>query len=65
VIGGIIRWSVKTSNFAIVVDDLVVFTNSPAESDCVEHELKQKFEIKTLGEPLLLLGMKITCDKEN
>jgi hypothetical protein len=55
-------------NFAIVlvwVDDLVVFTNSPAESDRVEHELKQKFEIKTLGEPSLLLGMKITRDKEN
>jgi hypothetical protein len=55
-------------NFAIVlvwVDDLVVFTNSPAESDHVERELKQKFEIKTLGEPSLLLGMKITRDKEN
>lgn len=55
-------------NFAIVlvwVDDLVVFTNSPAESDRIERELKQKFEIKTLGEPSLLLGMKITRDKEN
>jgi Reverse transcriptase (RNA-dependent DNA polymerase) len=47
------------------VDDLVTFTNSPAESDHVERELKQKFEIKTLGEPSLLLGMKFTRNKEN
>ena len=50
-------------NFAKVlvwVDDLVSFTNSPAESDRVEEKLKSKFKIKTLGKPSLLLGMKIS-----
>ena len=54
-------------NCAIVlvwVDDLVSFTNSPAKSDRVEKELKSKFKIKTLGEPSLLLGMKISRNKE-
>ena len=46
------------------VDDLVSFTNSPAESDHIEEELKSKFKIKTLGEPSLLLGMKISQNKE-
>ena len=59
------RW--QGENFAIVlvwVDDLVSFTNSPAKSDQVEEELKSKFQIKTLGEPSLLLGMKISPNKE-
>jgi Reverse transcriptase (RNA-dependent DNA polymerase) len=47
------------------VDDLVTFTNNPTKSDQAKHELKQKFEIKTLGEPSLLSGMKISHDKEN
>ena len=46
------------------VDDLVSFTNSPAESDHVEEELESKFKIKTLGKPSLLLGMKISRNKE-
>ena len=46
------------------VDDLVSFTNSPAESDRIEEELKSKFKIKTLGEPSLLLGMKISQNKK-
>ena len=46
------------------VDDLISFTNSPAKSDRVEKELKSKFKIKILGEPLLLLGMKISWNKE-
>ena len=59
------RW--QGENFTIVlvwVDNLVSFTNSPAESDCIEEELKSKFKIKTLGEPSLLLGMKISQNKE-
>jgi hypothetical protein len=54
-------------NFAIVlvwVDDLVTFTNSPIQSNIVEKELREKFEIKSLGEPSMLLGMKVSHDKE-
>ena len=47
------------------VDDLVTFTNSPEQSDIVEKELTKKFEIKNLGKPSLLLGMKISRDRES
>jgi hypothetical protein len=49
--------------FAIIlvwVDDLVIFTDSPAESNQVEKELTSKFDIKVIGEPSMLLGMKIS-----
>ena len=46
------------------MDDLVTFTNSVDKSDRVEWELKGKFEIKSLGEPSMLLGMKVSHDKE-
>jgi hypothetical protein len=42
------------------VDDLVVFTDSPAESNKVEKELTSKFDIKVIGELSMLLGMKIS-----
>ena len=54
-------------NFTIVlvwVDDLVLLTNCPAKSNRVKEELKLKFKIKILGEPSLLLGMKISCNKK-
>ena len=54
-------------NFVIVliwVDDLVTFTNSVNKSDQVKQELKGKFEIKSLSEPSMLLGMKVSHDKE-
>jgi hypothetical protein len=52
-------------NFAIIlvwVDDMITLTNNPAESDRVEREIQGKFEIKALGEPSMLLGMKISCN---
>jgi hypothetical protein len=60
-------WQVE-SIFAIVlvwVDDLISFTNKKTESDLLEHQLKQKFDVKVLGEPSMLLGMKISRDKSN
>ena len=54
--------------FAILlvwVDDILTLTNSPAESDRVEAELKSKYDIKALGQPSLLLGMKVTHDTTN
>ena len=46
----------------IWVDDLVIFTNNKSELDRIERELKSKFEISVIGEPSMLLGMKITRD---
>ena len=46
------------------MDDLVSFTNSSAKSNRIEEELKSKFQIKILGGPSLLLGMKISQNKE-
>jgi len=43
------------------VDDLINFSN---DTDRVEQELKTKFKINVIGEPLILLGMKINCDEE-
>ena len=43
------------------VDDLINFSN---DTDCVEQDLKTKFEINVIGEPSILLGMKIDHNKE-
>jgi len=54
----------KGEDFSILlvwVDDLINFSN---DTDHIEWELKTKFEINVIGEPLILLGMKIDCDKE-
>jgi len=58
----------EEEKFAILlvwVDDLLTLTNSPVESDRVEAELKSKYDIKALGQPSLLLGMKVTHDATN
>ncbi len=54
--------------FAIVlvwVDDLITFTENSAEADLIEKELTAWFDIKCLGEPSMLLGIKISRDKNN
>jgi len=43
------------------VDDLINFSN---DTNRVERELKTKFEINVIGEPSILLGMKINRDEE-
>jgi len=54
----------KGEDFSILlvwVNDLINFSN---DTDCVEQELKTKFEINVIREPSILLGMKIDCDDE-
>lgn len=41
------------------VDDILGFTNSDEEETLVAKELGQRFEIKVLGRPGMLLGMKV------
>ena len=43
------------------MDDLINFSN---DTDRVEQELKTKFEINVIGEPSILLGMKINHNGE-
>ena len=43
------------------VDNLINFTN---DMDHIEQELKMKFEINVIGEPSILLGMKIDCNNK-
>ena len=53
--------------FAILllwVDDIITITNSVEEARHVEKQLAEKFEIKSLGEPSLILGIQILCDCE-
>ena len=58
------REGVKFVILLVWVDDILTLTNSPAESDRVKAELKSKYDIKTLGQPLLL-GMKVTHNTTN
>ena len=54
----------KGEDFSILlvwVDDLINFSN---DTDCVKWELKTKFEINVIGEPSILLGMKIDHDNK-
>jgi len=54
----------KGEDFSIIlvwVDDLINFSN---DTDRIERELKTKFEINVIGEPSILLGMKIDRDEE-
>jgi len=54
----------EEEDFSIIlvwVNDLINFSN---DTDRVERELKTKFEINVIGEPSILLGMKIDRDEE-
>ena len=45
----------------IYVDDLIVTGDSDADIDDVKLLLKQKFEMKDLGELRYFLGLEVTC----
>ncbi len=47
---------------AVHVDDMGLLSNSVEEQECAKAELKKEFPINALGEPDLLLGLKINCD---
>jgi hypothetical protein len=44
------------------VDNLVIFTDSPDTSHQIEKKLISRFNIKVMGKPSILLGMKISCE---
>jgi hypothetical protein len=61
----ILREGEKFAILWVWVDDILTLTNNSTESDRVEAELKSKYDIKALGQPSLLLGMKVTHDATN
>jgi hypothetical protein len=61
----ILREGEKFAILLVWVDDILTLTNNSMESDRVEAELKSKYDIKALGQPSLLLGMKVTHDATN
>ena len=46
------------------VDDILSFSNSDAGNDQIEKDLKSKFEVNTIGNPSMILGIKL-LQKEN
>ena len=56
-----IRWENNSFTIIIVwVDDILSFSNSDAENDRIEAELKSKFEVNSIGQPSMVLGIKLT-----
>ena len=53
----------EENNFTILivwVDDILSFSLTEAGNDQIKKELKGKFEVKSIGNPTLILGMKFT-----
>ena len=46
------------------VDDILSFSNSDAGNDQIETDLKSKFEVNTIGNPSVILGIKL-LQKDN
>ncbi|KIL57786.1 hypothetical protein M378DRAFT_87411, partial [Amanita muscaria Koide BX008] len=49
----------------IWVDDIIAVMNSNDEANRLELELANRFEIKSLGDPSLILGIQVSRDKQN
>lgn len=47
------------------VDDIIGYTSSPAEATTITKELRSKFDINDIGQPGMLLGMKIHKDDDS
>ena len=57
----------KNEDFTILivwVDDILSFSLTNSRNDCIEQELKTKFEVNSIGNPNMILGIKFT-QKEN
>jgi len=48
----------------IYVDDLLIFSDNPEETQKLKNSLKKKFDMKDLGEPKKFLGMNIERDRK-
>ena len=53
----------RNNSFTIVivwVDDILAFSNSDIGNDQIEAELKSKFEVNSIGNPSMILGIKLS-----
>ena len=55
-----IQWEEKSFTIMIVwVDDILFFSNSDARNDWIKADLKSKFEVNTIRNPSMILGIKL------
>ena len=55
-----IQWEEKSFTIMIVwVDDILFFSNLDARNDQIEADLKSKFEVNTIKNPSMILGIKL------
>ena len=55
-----IQWEVKSFTIMIVwVDNILSFSNLDAGNDQIEADLKSKFEVNMIGNPSMILGIKL------
>jgi hypothetical protein len=55
----------KFSIVLVWVDDIMAFRDSAATNNELVKKLKEKYEVKVIGEPTLLLAIHITRDRPN
>jgi Reverse transcriptase (RNA-dependent DNA polymerase) len=59
-----IQWENNSFTIMIVwVDDILSFSNLDAGNDQIEADLKSKFEVNTIGNPSMILGIKLIQKK--
>ncbi|KAF8626431.1 hypothetical protein AX14_011486 [Amanita brunnescens Koide BX004] len=54
----------KFTMLLLWVDDIIAITNAEGSIDQITNNLKRKLEIKSLGTPKFLLGIKVNYDRE-
>ena len=60
-----IQWENNLFTIIIIwVDDILSFSSSDAGNNWIEADLKSKFEVNTIGNPSMILGIKLN-QKEN
>ena len=60
-----IRQENKSFTIMIIwVDDILSFSNSDAGNDQIETDLKSKFEVNSIGNPSIILGIKLLQKKD-
>ena len=55
----------ETTVITVWVDDLLVFTKTVEEGNELARDLKDEFEVNDIGEPKMIIGVKINRDREN
>ena len=55
-----IQWEERSFTIMIIwVDNILFFSNSDARNDQIKADLKLKFEVNMIGNPSMILGIKL------